>query len=49
MKKNYLDWWKNFGSGTKKLLQIRYFPATNWEYLRDEQIKHIHKQETLNK
>ena len=39
------EYWKNLGSLSKTLLQIRYFPATNWEYLSDEQIEFIYNKE----
>jgi hypothetical protein len=47
--KEALEYWKNLGSLSKKLLQIRYFPATNWEYLSNEQIKQIFIKEKINK
>ena len=43
--KEHLNWWKNIGSYTKKVLQIRYFPAVHWEYLNEEQIAHIYNKE----
>ena len=41
------QWWNNFGNFTKKLFQIRHFPATNWEYLNSEQIQFIYNKEKI--
>lgn len=39
------EWWKSLGSYTKQLYQRRHYPATNWEWLTDEQIEFIYQQE----
>lgn len=40
-------WWRNLGSGTKKILQIRWYPATNWNYLHDYMIENIYQKEKI--
>lgn len=39
------EWWFYRSPLTKKYLQIMYYPATNWEYLSQEQIIKIFKHE----
>jgi hypothetical protein len=46
--KNYITWWSKLSPFTQKLLQIRHYPATNWEWLTDEQIQTIYQKETKN-
>ena len=47
--KDYLQWWSRISPITKKLYQIRHYPATNWEWLTDEQIQFIYQKETINR
>ncbi len=48
MKKHKM-WWNNLGSYSKKIYQVRHYPATNWEWLSDEQIQTIYqKEKTIN-
>jgi hypothetical protein len=44
----YLNWWNKFSPITKEILQRRYYPATNWKYLRNDQIEDIYNKEKLN-
>lgn len=43
--KNYKIWWSKLSPITQKFYQIRHYPATNWEYLTDEQIQDIFNKE----
>lgn len=43
--KDYQLWWSRLSPITQKFYQIRHYPATNWEYLTDEQIKFIYNKE----
>jgi len=45
MEKTVKEWWKGLGSYTKQLFQRRHYPATNWEWLTDEQIQTIYQKE----
>lgn len=45
MKAPAIIWWEDLGSFTKQYYQIRYYPATNWLYLTDKQIKNIYNKE----
>jgi hypothetical protein len=38
-------WWKQLGSHIKTVFQRRHYPATNWEWLTDEQVKDIYNKE----
>jgi hypothetical protein len=39
------EWWSDRSPLTKKYLQINYYPATNYNYLNQEQIKTIYQNE----
>lgn len=39
------EWWSNRSPLTKKYLQINYFPATNYNYLSQQQIQFIYNNE----
>ena len=39
------EWWSNRSPLTKKYLQIMYYPATNYNFLSQEQILKIYEQE----
>jgi hypothetical protein len=41
------EWWLYRSPLIKKQLQIKYYPATNWEYLNQEQIFNIYEQEQI--
>ena len=41
------EWWSDRSPLLKKYLQVKYFPATNWEYLSQEQIKFIYNNEKV--
>lgn len=47
MEKTAQEWWKYLGSYTKQLYQRRHYPATNWEWLTDEQIQTIYQKEKI--
>jgi hypothetical protein len=40
-------WWFDRSPLLKKYLQVKYYPATNWEYLSKEQINFIYNNEKL--
>ena len=39
------EWWSDRSPLTKKYLQINYYPATNWQYLSQQQILKIFQNE----
>ena len=39
------EWWSNRSPLTKKYLQIMYYPATNYNFLSQEQIQFIYNNE----
>jgi hypothetical protein len=41
------EWWFYRSPLIKQQLQIKYFPATNWQYLSQQQIKTIYQHENL--
>jgi hypothetical protein len=41
------EWWLYRSPLFKKELQIKYYPATNWQYLSQKQISKIYEQEQV--
>jgi len=39
------EWWSNRSPLTKQQLQVKYFPATNYNFLSIKQIQFIYEQE----
>ena len=39
------EWWSDRSPLLKKYLQINYYPATNWQYLSQQQILTIYQNE----